>query len=83
MFINQVKNLSKVHGSIKERDDKILELLLQGFSRKQIVEKLNVTLTMVNIVAERNQIFKNKLKQRTQNIINKLGMGFTNSEIAK
>lgn len=82
-FIKQAKKLTKIQENIQERNNKILELLLAGVPRKQIVEIMKISSAIVNDIAEKNQIFKKNITERTQRIIKKIQAGIPTAQIAK
>lgn len=77
-----IKVISKARKKRDKRNNQILDLLLKGFTRTQIAEALDVELSMINRIAEKNKVFQKLIEQRSERIINKIKQGVPFSKIA-
>lgn len=77
-----IKVLSEAGKKREKRNKQILDMLLKGFTRSQIVEALDVEISMVNKIAEENKVFQKLIEQRSERIINKIKQGVPFAKIA-
>ena len=67
-FIKQAKKLTKIQENIQERNNKILELLLAGVPRKQIVEIINL-FVIFHVKMNHNVMQQVLILRKLENII--------------
>lgn len=78
------KRVRLTREQIKIRDNKVLELLKQGFKQTEIVKMLNLSFSTVNIIAKKLDVFQNSIKKRNKEILEALIKGGKNrQQIAK
>ena len=82
-IVTVAKEISEFQKKKVARDNNIIELLVQGVSRKKVAEMLDINLSTINQIALKNQVFKSKVEQRTSRIIEKFKSGISPSQIAK
>ena len=69
--------------AVEERQKNILELLMQGFSRKEVAKKVGVSIYTVHNVAHENKTYREFKKIRDTEILKLIDQGIQCRDIAK
>ena len=79
----EIKTTTDFQKKMKERNDKILEMLLAEVPRKDIAQQMGVHCAVVNRIAEKHGAYKIVSENKTLRIKEKLQEGYTMKEVAK
>lgn len=81
--LETVNKLSPAAEKRLSRDKSILEMLLQGFTRKDVARALEISIQTVNRVAEKTKAKKMYMQIRDNNILRMLSLGMPRKEVCE